>query len=83
MPRSGPVALENSDIPHDLDNCPGVQFAEHDRVSSRQTQELLGHALDQGALRPGMVLLTGKGLTGQAMERHVAEQVGGCSCVVG
>jgi len=37
--------------------------------------ELLAHAREHGALRPGMVALTDKGLAGRAMERYAAEQV--------
>jgi Transposase DDE domain len=39
-------------------------------------QELLAHARDQAALRPGMVVLTDKGLSGKGMEHFCAEQVG-------
>jgi hypothetical protein len=38
--------------------------------------ELLAHARDNAVLRPGMVVLTDKGLSGQGMERFCAEQVG-------
>ena len=38
--------------------------------------ELLAHARDSGALRPGMVVLTDKGLSGNGMERYCSEQVG-------
>jgi hypothetical protein len=38
--------------------------------------ELLAHAREIGALQPGMVVITDKGLSGKDMERFCAEQVG-------
>jgi hypothetical protein len=38
--------------------------------------ELLAHARELGALQPGTVVLADKGLSGRAMERYAAEQVG-------
>jgi hypothetical protein len=39
-------------------------------------EELLGHARDQGALRPGMIVLADKGLSGTELERFAADQIG-------
>jgi Transposase DDE domain len=38
--------------------------------------ELLAHAGERGALRPGMVVVADKGLSGKAMERYSSQQVG-------
>jgi Transposase DDE domain len=38
-------------------------------------QDLLGHARDTGALRPGMIVLADKGLAGREMERYAADQI--------
>jgi DDE family transposase len=39
-------------------------------------EELFGHARDHGALRPGMILLADKGLSGTELERFAADQIG-------
>jgi hypothetical protein len=39
-------------------------------------QDLPAHARDTGALRDKMIVLTGKGLAGRAMERYAADQIG-------
>ena len=38
-------------------------------------EDLLGHARDIGALRDQMIVLSGKGLAGQEMERYAADQI--------
>jgi Transposase DDE domain len=38
-------------------------------------QDLLGHARDTAALRPGMIVLADKGLAGREMERYAADQI--------
>jgi Transposase DDE domain len=40
------------------------------------TEELLGHARDQAAVRDGTIVLTDKGLAGAQLERFAADQIG-------
>ena len=47
------------------------------KIGEREVaQELLAQAREQQTLRPGVVVLTDKGLAGRDMERYAAEQVG-------
>ncbi len=59
------------------DGLPVTWCLANPKLGEREVaQELLAHAHEAGALQPGMVVITDKGLPGRDMERFCADQVG-------